>query len=78
MSKYSDISKRIGWNGHCAIPSPQTAKELHYAVVNEQCEASFEMVFKIHRFAPSPTNKLETEAMYSINKAFITGNKYFQ
>lgn len=78
MSTYSEISKRIGWKGYYAIPSPETAIELHNAVVNQQCEASFELVFKIHRFAPSPTNKLETDAMYSINKAFITGQKHFQ
>lgn len=78
MSIYSDISKRIGWEGHCAIPSPETAKELHDAVVNDHCQEAFEMVFKIHRFSPSPETDEEYQASNLIWKAYKAGSQLFK
>ena len=78
MSKYSEISKRIGWDdSYCAIPSVEVAKELHEKVVKEHCEKSFELVFKIHRFAPTSASELEFEAMKEIFEAFSKGTKIF-
>ncbi|MCT4590535.1 MAG: hypothetical protein N4A71_22095 [Carboxylicivirga sp.] len=78
MSKYSEISKRIGWEGHCAIPSETEALKLFNSVVNQHCESAFELVFKIHRFAPTPDSQVEFRAMETINEAFRVGSQYFK
>ncbi len=78
MSTYSEISKRIGWEGHCAIPSIETATDLKKAVVSDKSTNGFELVFKIHRFAPSPTNEQELKAMNIINEAYCAGIVYFK
>ncbi len=76
-SIYTQISKRIGWNGYCAIPSAGTAAELLHSVKYHQCESAFELAFKIHRFAPSPENAQETLSMFIINEAYTKGKQIF-
>ncbi len=78
MSIYSNISKRIGWQGHCAIPSLKTARELLREVEVNHRQSAFEMVFKIHRFASTPETDAEREAMGVIWNAFFIGRDIFQ
>ena len=77
MSIYSTISKRIGWEGKAQIPSIKTAKELRSKVINNNDTHAFERVFRNHRFAPSPTNVVETEAMNINHQAYLAGTKIF-
>ena len=78
MSIYSEISKRIGWEGHCAIPSVETAGELLCSVAGMHCREAFEMAFKIHRFAPLPGTEGELEAMNIIHEAYVKGARHFR
>lgn len=77
MSIYTQISKRIGWQGYCAIPSVENVTVLYGALVKDKCTESFELVFKIHRFAPPPETPEETRAMCIINEAVKIGTDIF-
>jgi hypothetical protein len=76
MSKYSEISKRIGWDRiDVAIPTPERAKKLFELVQNGD-ELAFETVFRVNRFG-DPKNKEQIEAMDIINQAFLKGAEIF-
>ncbi|MBS2100412.1 hypothetical protein [Carboxylicivirga linearis] len=77
MSKYSEISERIGHKGYCAIPSIDMATDLKKAVMLDNSFHAFELVFKINRFAPLPITKDEVEAMHIISLAFGSGIRQF-
>lgn len=79
MSKYSDISKKIGWDDRkVSIPTLKEAEQLHDEVLNLRSESAFEHVFVIHRFAPSPDGFGEDfEAMKLVNEAFTFGTQIF-
>lgn len=79
MSKYSDISKKIGWDDRkISIPTLKEAEQLHDEVLNLRSESAFEQVFIIHRFAPIPDGFGEDfEAMKFINQAFTFGTQTF-
>lgn len=78
MSKYSEISKRIGWNGKADIPSLEKANELLAKVRNNNDADAFEQVFKIYRFAQAPVGEQETLALNVIIEAYRIGTDIFQ
>jgi len=77
MSVYSDISKRIGWEGSSSIPSVELAQELLEKVTRQHCQVAFEQVFRIHRFAPTSETEEEYEAMLIIYEAYTKGTSIF-
>jgi hypothetical protein len=77
MSTYSEISKRIGFEGKASIPTLQHAIELLRKVHDDKSEEAFEEVFKIHRFAESPDNDSDIDTMNVIMDAFTVGKKIF-
>jgi hypothetical protein len=78
MSKYSDISKRVGWNGFTTIPTVSFATLLRNKVVNEHCEHSFEQVLRIYRFAPTSNTDDGYKAMCIIYDAHTKGTEIFK
>ncbi len=75
MSKYSEISKRIGFtNTKQPIPTVEAAQQLLDGVKQGNIDC-FEEVFKCYRFCPSPASILEVQAMLFINEAFGYGSE---
>lgn len=80
MSKYSEISKRVGWysSKRAGIPSLEDAKKLQNAVMVNHDDEAFEKVFFIHRYAPSPDGGEDGKAMEIIWETFKEGANFFK
>ena len=77
MTVYTQISKKIGWEGKASIPSILEANQL-LELVKKEDEYAFEKVFTIHRFAPSGTSVEHSEAMNIIFEAYKKGEQIFK
>lgn len=73
MTVYTQISKKIGWDGRASIPTMTEAERL-LELVKQEDESAFEAVFRIHRFAANAGSNDDVEAMNLIYTAFITGS----
>jgi hypothetical protein len=79
MSRYSDISKHIGWEPKKVnIPTTEQAKELREQITINHCESAFKTVFTIYRFAATAKNEKEYEAMRVIYDAYQKGSEIFK
>lgn len=77
MSIYSDISKRVGWDGQTLrFPTLQEAVQLRIAVASKD-EAAFEKVFRYHRFLPSATNDDDRKVQTELWFAYKEGTRLF-
>lgn len=75
---YPELSKKIGWEGPpVKIPSVNEAKALRIRVLQGD-DAAAEEVFRIYRFAPSPTTLDESLSMNEINGGYIVVCQMFR
>jgi hypothetical protein len=81
QSVYTQISKAIGFQGTADIPSINKANELLAEIRGDDhvlARYAFREVFKIYRFAPSPENKEQSEALDVICAAFKEGEMIYR
>jgi len=79
MSKYSAISKAIGWqNQVVTVPTIEEANNLFEKVRKEHCAESFTKVFTLYRFHDPCMTDDEFESMKIIWKAFELGKDIFK
>ncbi len=80
MSRYSDISKSIGWDagmGSETIPSVRVAVELVERAVKGD-EQAFTKLFRINRFARSPGTEVERVAIGIVSKGLAEARPLFE
>lgn len=80
MSIFSRISKEIGWDPPAVpvtIPTQEWASILVDAV-RAGSEQAFKMLFRIHRFAPSPSTHEELVAAHELHDAFVAISDHYR
>lgn len=77
MSKYSEISKSLGWERRdVPIPAVEKANELVKRAMRKDLEA-FQELFLINRFSPPPQNGTEKTALEIVVDGFIRSSKFW-
>lgn len=78
MSKFSEISKAIGWESKSlTYPTLTVAMALRDEVFAGS-ESAFVSVFKMNRFLPIAANSAQAEVSLVINGAFEHGRKLLE
>lgn len=78
MNVYTALSKKIGFSsGQMLVPKSSVCEQL-LKEVNEGSLDAFETVFRIQRFAITPTDTDGIVAMKFISEAFFAGSKIWQ
>ena len=77
MTIYTQISKKLGWQGTAEIPSIAEAEQLKELVRKGDAYA-FEKAFKIHRFAGSGSTLEQSTAMNIVHEAYTIGAQFFR
>lgn len=80
MSRYSDISKAIGWDAHVGselIPSERAAAELVDRAMQGD-EVAFTCLFRINRFARSGITPAEINAVNIVFKGLCEARPLFE
>lgn len=79
MSRYSEISKRVGWqSAELDIPTMATVKALHKNIVEHQSEESFVEIVKVWRFGKLPQTIEECDTMQELTQAYKDGRTIFE
>lgn len=78
MSKFFEISKRVGWVDQVIeVPPIDKLIDLRKKVLADNCEKSYEEIMRINRFAEIPDTIEGLKAMRILNETWLDGKKIF-